>query len=305
MQQVLRRLESLFLLCVLPVTLACSAGVKNTPSATPGAAQNSEFQCNEVPGLQPLLKAGDGLLLGEMHGTAESPAFAADAVCLALRAGVPVTLGLEMPREDEERLEAFLRSQGTDQDRTAFLDSPFWHAAYQDGRRSQGMFALLDEVRRLRLKGLPVHVVLLDRSAPPSDSGQERDRWMAEGMKKAIEARPGNLFIALAGNAHTRISRGTRWDPNYESAGFVLTQLEPRLKVTALDVAYSGGAAWFCVTAEPTSCMVRSLKGSGDDQGVRVIRYPAVTDGYTGVYNVGALTASPPAVRRSNPTSRP
>ena len=294
-----KRIEA-WLLCSLLLVTACAprAGV-TTPGKMAAVAerQREELHCQGVAGLEPLLAPETALLLGEMHGTSESPAFAGNAICLALRAGRSVTLGLEMPREDEERLEAFLRSEGTEKDRAALLDSPFWQAAYQDGRRSQSSFALLDQVRRLRLQRWPVHVVLFDRSAQPSDSGQERDRWMAEGMKEAIEARPGDLFIALAGNAHMRISRGTHWDPNYEPAGFVLTQLESRLKISALDVAYSSGTAWFCTSAEPTGCHVRPLRGTGDDQGVRVIRFPEVKDGYTGVYNVGSLTASPPAAR--------
>jgi hypothetical protein len=291
------------LLCVFLLAAGCAPGpAARTPETTARAAELrlESLHCQEVPGLEPLLAPGTALLLGEMHGTAESPAFAGNAVCLALRKGTAVTLGLEIPREEGARLEAFLSSPGTEKDQAALFDSPFWQSDYQDGRRSQSRFALLDQMRRWRLQGWPVHVVLFDRSAQPTGADEERDRWMAEGMKDAIEARPGDLFLALAGDVHMRIRRGTPWNPDYQPAGFVLTQFEPQLKVTALNLAYSGGNAWFCVTAEPPSCKVRSLRGAGDDQGVRVIQYPEVKDGYTGAYNVGLLTASFPAARSAD-----
>jgi hypothetical protein len=48
--------------------------------------------CRESPRLDSLLAPGAVLLLGEMHGTAESPAFLANAACLGLRPGRPVTV---------------------------------------------------------------------------------------------------------------------------------------------------------------------------------------------------------------------
>jgi len=37
------------------------------------------------------------------------------------------------------------------------------------------------------------------------------------------------------------------------------------------------------------------LRGKGDGQGDRVVLHPEVTNGHSGVYQVGSLTASPPA----------
>jgi hypothetical protein len=301
-----KRAGILLLLCFPSLLLGCAERrLASRPSRAPEATK-SELHCDEVPGLVALLQPGSGLLLGEMHGTVESPEFAANAVCLALKTGVHVTLGLELPREDEERLGVFLRSPGTDRDRAAFLASPFWQKAYQDGRSCRSRLALLDKARGWSREGWPLHVILFDRMAQPSGSWQERDRWMAERIKEAMGARPGDLFIGLAGNVHMRLTRGTPWDAGYESAGFLLKDLEPGRQLTSLDVAYSGGSAWTCTSAEAASCKVRSLRGSGDDQGTRVIRFPEVRQGYDGVYNVGKLTASPPArtqaLRSSNPS---
>jgi len=111
--------------------------------------------CPPIEGLAPLLAAGHGLLLGEMYGTVESPAFLANVVCLAIQAGRPVTVALEIPFQEEARITAYLGSAGAAADRKALLGGPFWQDAYQDGRRSEAMLALLESLRRLRRSRRP------------------------------------------------------------------------------------------------------------------------------------------------------
>jgi hypothetical protein len=218
-------------LAILLLAAAC------TPAPRPHAATSaSPPTCQEVEGLQPLLTPGSGLLLGEIHGTVESPAFVANAACLALRAGHPVTVVLEVPREEQGRVDAFLASHGTAADRTALLDSPFWTDVYQDGRRSQAMLALLDDLRKLRQGGRPVRATLMDRTERPS-SGQERDHWMAEELAQTFDKNPDAVVIVLSGNVHSRITRGTPWEANYEPVGFLLVNARPDLRVTALDAS--------------------------------------------------------------------
>ncbi len=65
-----------------------------------------------MPGLAPLLKPGHVVLLGEMHGTNESPQFLSDALCVALQNGHSVTVGLELPFSETERADVFLESSG-------------------------------------------------------------------------------------------------------------------------------------------------------------------------------------------------
>lgn len=251
--------------------------------------------CDAVPGLDPLLRSHGVLLLGEMHGTVESPAFASRVVCLALAARHSVTIGLEIPLEEQSRIGAFLASSGLPGDRDALLGGAFSQAPFQDGRRSQAMLALLDDLRRLHRAGRPVRLVLLDSSA--GAGGPERDRAMAVRLRSAVAAGPHDLFVVLTGNIHTRIRRGTPWNPAYEPMGFLVTQLAPKLVVTALDVAYSGGTAWICETPQPASCGPKTLKGRPDAGGSRVTVFATVgSDGYSGTYGVGTLSASPPAV---------
>lgn len=254
------------------------------------------LDCREVPGLDALLAPGV-LILGEIHGTEESPAFLTDAVCLGLKAGRRVGIGLEVPIEETARLETFLASAGTASDRAALLDSPFWNADYQDGRRSRAMLSLLEAVRAWRRAGRPVRVGLLDGADLPARPA-ERDRVMAERLAALHDLEAGGVVVALLGNLHSRVSRGSPWNAGYEAAGFVLARLRPGLRLTSLDVSHSGGAGWFCTSADPASCQERPL-GSTSDQAAApgVSLHPEMRNGHHGVYRVGRVTASPPAAR--------
>ena len=257
------------------------------------ASRAATLECKEVPGIDPLLKKGQILLLGEMHGTTEVPAFVSTAACRGLRAGHSVTVGLEIWTDEAARIAISLASGGKPEDRAALLAGPFWRDVYQDGRRSQGMFALIEDVRRLRKEGRKVQVKVFDRL--PKAPGAERDRAMAEELLSAIEASPEDLFLVLAGNLHTRTARGTPWDPNLENMGYLVAQRRPT--VVALDNSYSGGTLWMCPSADPADCGPRPLRGKGEGQPLGVKLYEkASPTGYHGEFHVGALTASPPAI---------
>jgi hypothetical protein len=228
-----------------------------------------------------------------MHGTAESPAFLADAVCLAVQADRPVTVALEIPYQEETRMNAYLGSAGSTADRDALLAGAFWRDPYQDGRRSEAMLALLERLRRLRQGGAALTLVLLD-STPQAAA---RDRAMAERLSAAIGQRPKDLFVALTGNYHNRLAPGAPWDPHYEPMGLLLARLRPDLPLTALDVATTGGTAWICLSASPDSCYARLTKTTTETKEKGVSLHAAVDkNGYSGVYRIGPMTASPPAV---------
>ena len=85
------KLKLLVLLLLLPATLGVAAQPRPALS------------CPDVPGLAPLLKPGHIVLLGELHGTNESPQFLNDALCIALQNGRAVTIGLELPLDRADR----------------------------------------------------------------------------------------------------------------------------------------------------------------------------------------------------------
>lgn len=264
------------------------------------AAEMPPLSCRAVEGLDSLLRPGQVLLLGEMHGTTQSPGFVADAACRALHLGRSVTVALEIPREEELRFTAFLASDGKPADRDALLAGPFWQDSYQDGRRGEAMLALIDTLRRYRREGRPVHVTLLDKTATASP--QERDRAMADALLARIGAARDDVTLVLTGNVHNRTVRGMPWNKDFEPMGALVAKRHPG--VVALDVAYPGGMAWICTGARPEDCGAREVGGRGDGKPRVVLRDGGVDEnGHHGRYEVEALTASPPAVK--GPASAP
>ena len=270
------------------------------PFAHPGRAAEKvlpPLSCRELQGIDPLLRKGQILLLGEMHGTNEIPEFVADATCRGLRAGYPVTVALEIATEEEPRVAAFLASGGKAGDQAALLAGPFWRETFQDGRRSKGMLALLDHLRSLRQEGRRIRVKLLDRR--PTAPGPERDRAMAEELQAAVKASPDDLFIVLTGNVHARTVRGTPWDPALENMGYLVAQHYPG--IVALDAAYSGGTVWICPDPNPANCNSRPVHGNSEGHAPGVKLYDKVSkEGFNGEYYVGTLTASAPASPERN-----
>src|SRR5260370_23096765 len=127
---------------------------------------------------------------------------------------------------------------------------------------------------------------------------------MAERLRARNAAAPRNLLLVLTGNYHTRLRpRGS-----YQYMGALLARSKPELRLAALDVAYTGGTAWICQSADPAGCKATRLGAKGGAARSQVVTFPALdADGYTGAYGVGELTASPPAAAPVAPAtpSRP
>lgn len=251
--------------------------------------------CDPVPGLTAdLLVPGTVLVLGEIHGTTQAPAFAADVACAAARAGRKVLVGLEVPREEAARIEAFVASAGGAADREALVAGPFWRREYQDGRSSQAMAALLDALRGLRAAGHAVSAAAFDRAE--RTSAQERDRAMAAELARALGADSTAVGVVLTGNLHARLRIGTPWNATFENMGYLLGQALPERRLVALDGTSTGGSAWICQSGEAASCGAKTL-GGGPGTAPGITAGATLDDkGYHGTYFLGELVASPPAV---------
>jgi len=139
------------------------------------------------------------VMIGEMHGTAETPAIAGAVLARwtgGKQAG-PVLLGLEITSDDQARVDRYLASKGTAADRADLLAGAHWTEPMHDGRDSLAMAALLERVRALRAAGAGIDVALFDA---PGDG--ERDTRMAGSLRNAIAAHPGARVMVLTGNVH-------------------------------------------------------------------------------------------------------
>jgi len=248
--------------------------------------------CPEIPGAETALRPGAVVLLGELHGTAEAPRAAGDLVCRALQGGAPALVGLEIPRAEQGRLDAFLASDGGAAARAALLAGDFWRREDQDGRTSRAMAELLERLRGLRAEGARLTVLAIDE--PAAAAG--RDAAMAAALATAIgDAPPGGVTVVLTGNLHNRLAPGTPWDPEYEPMGLLLARRLSEAEIVSLELAHAGGAAWFCMGGG--SCAAHSVRGSpaAAESGIEIL-LPEEREGTTGRYRIGPITASPPAI---------
>lgn len=180
------------------------------------------------------------LLIGELHGTAETPAIVGELAAALAGAEQPLVVGLEIWRSEQPALDRYLASAGLAEDREQLLASPFWQI--RDGRSSEAMAALVERLRQLKLKS-PLRVLAFDvDQRADAASGAERDRRMGEALLAALEDDPAARLLVLAGNFHTRVQGSAPWDPEHRFAGHYLADHDPY----ALEVIGVSGSAWMC-----------------------------------------------------------
>jgi hypothetical protein len=254
-------------------------------------ALTQEAPCPDVPGLDALLRQGTVLLLGEMHGTVESPTFVERVICEALAGGLEVVVGLEVPYQEQSAFDAYLASRGGADAEQALLATEFWRRDYQDGRSSAAMLDLLRSLRRYLDDDAALRLVLFDEQTA------QRDAAMAARLAAAAERAPQAFVVALTGNLHARIARGSPWDDSFEPMGLFLKQRLADRQVRSLDVGHAGGHAWICTTAEAAGCGEQTLRGD-ESRPAGVYLDSGASPHYSGRYSVGELHASPPAFPR-------
>ncbi|MFT7487091.1 MAG: hypothetical protein ACI9F9_002950 [Candidatus Paceibacteria bacterium] len=184
-----RSLEACSCACLLFLCLAFSGCSEAPQLGTTATVQVKEANSQDqlacgtaIQGAAPFLRSGAVLLLGELHGTREAPAFVGKLACQATSADVSVRVGLEVDPGLQPFVDAFLWSDGLAQDRQQLTEGPFWSG--RDGRSSLAMVALLDEVRRLKLLEMDVEAYLFD---DPGNLSEARDVAMAQNILAHIK----------------------------------------------------------------------------------------------------------------------
>lgn len=234
-----------------------------------------------------------------MHGTAEAPAAFGNLVCnvAARKPRETVLVGLEMPASDQDAVDAYLDSDGSAAAANALLAHEFWLREYQDGRSSEAMRKLLDDLRRYRAAELKIEVRALD--ATGYQSAAERDALMAGAVLKGIaNVNPKQTFV-LVGDVHSRILSGYPWRPDdpYLPVGALLRATHD--DVIGLNVTSGGGSAWTCQSGKAKDCGARDLKAreiTGPTPRFEVQPEALAKTGWSGTLYLAAYTASPPAL---------
>ena len=268
---------------------------KSEESPDVAVLKDAVVECGvPILGLGKLGRAGNVVLLGELHGTQQVPHFVAQSACQIVTQGIPVTVGLEVPDMNQEALDTFLHSAGQEQDWSKLMASPFWRSPYPDGRNSEGIAYLIEDLRKLRSQGLDVNIFAYDR--PPLE-GDKREEYMAHKVLEVANVSSKRVLLVLSGNLHPRQIKGLPWDSSYRPMGERLA--EQLQGVVSLDIAYKDGSAWICAmdAQQKLDCGVKPAKGKDNGDRYFVQLFGGVSKlGYDGVYYVGQVTASLPAV---------
>lgn len=236
----------------------------------------------EIGGVESIASA-PAVILGELHGLASAPAFAGDLSCrLAFsNPSQTVTLALEIPGDEQSRLDAFLASEGRSTDRTALTSGAFWKGM-RDGRSSIARLEMLERIRQLNHRNANIRVRAIDVSTA------NRDEGMAKNVLALVAEKRGPVLV-LVGNLHARTKPGgdQKW------MGEVIRSALPN--AVSLDNRYGTGEAWIC-TPECGRKPVKALDTETDNKW-RIDLKPEPDDkGYNGVWRIGTARASDPAV---------
>jgi hypothetical protein len=223
-------------------------------------------------------------VVGEMHGTAETPAIFLDLVCSAVAAKRPMLVGVEL--RDQHAIDVFMRPGEDEAAVSDLLSANEWTRS--DGRSSHAMLTLLQELRGFKLKGLISGVVAFADTFSQESAAQGEKR-MAAALQAAANKNPDALVIALVGNVHAAKGTLPGVGPDPLMASFL-----PASETVSLFVTDRGGEAWNC---QGGGCGPHELGPSGgNERGITLSPGASPLPGYDGVLSTGhKATASSPA----------
>jgi hypothetical protein len=263
------------------------------PLAVASAAPTASADCTPIPGWERVLSDENvrWIVIGELHGTAETPAIFADAVCLTAEKRGPVVVALEIPSSDQPAIEAFMTSDGGPAAQAEFFKARIWHTG-TDGRSSQAVFRLFDRLRQMHLRGRVDRVIAFQDDRPsrdPPGAGQgPYEQRLAASVRAA--GTKGATVVTLVGDSHARRTETGFGKPFMPMA----THLPPDQTLT-LFADGNGGAAWNCTGPKPTDCGAHELGARPEPAKRGAVLGPILEGAYDGLLNLGtATTASPP-----------
>lgn len=213
------------------------------PALALSVAAPAQPACNAISGWEQVTqnKKLRFVVLGEMHGTKEMPQIFWDAVCLTSEKR-RVVVALELPETGQAALDSFLASDGSLNAKGAFLATDFWTSKFKDGRSSEAMFRLIDDLRvAYQAKKIAAVVAFQPVRTAGPDANQAYEKQMAEIIQKGTPK--GAMAVILVGNIHAMKTEFVRPSMRYlPMAGHL-----PKRETLSFDIQSDGGSgAWAC-----------------------------------------------------------
>jgi hypothetical protein len=270
-------------------------GAADGGSVLPVAAGTSAappVACESAPtGVQLPLAERRLVLVADIPGTNEIPAFVGRLACEAARSGVPTVVALELLRVDQESVDTYLASQGTSADRAAFLQvARSFSSRVSGSHASQAVLQLLDLLRTLRDTGHGLRVVVFDEPGNAPGRGKAR----ASTLERVRRAEPESLLLVLVERSQVRTVLGRDETPATAPLGWYLAHWG--LKPLSLDVRALGGQLWSCAAPGRGGCGPLSVPSTeapprATAEAVELYASPD-PQGLGGAYSLGPLTPS-------------
>ncbi len=311
---------------VIPLALGASLVAGAAVEARPAAPAARAAECRLPPGWDQVAARGARFVVfGEMHGTREAPAFVGDVACALAAKDERVLVAVEH----------FAMVNGDFQKAWALPDAAFvsaltkegW-AGRDDGVASEAMLAMLVRLHRLAQAGRKIDIVAF---SGVKDEAQQRkfaslpgqgahDAAQAENIREAEALRPYDHVLVLAGNTHARKRPVT-----YTAIAFepMAMRLGESVDVVTLNMKSAAGTIWNCglkpgvkpqpnvaITDADFECGVHPSTADAELDCAPFITLGALpgqqpSPDYDGIFWVGPISASPPAVPARSPNRRP
>ncbi|QSX37541.1 TraB/GumN family protein [Shewanella sedimentimangrovi] len=240
------------------------------------AKAQSQDDCSPLPNdVAELVDTNDGILLvGELHGTTESPGRFLDLICHASKKSSSKTIvAIEyLPGQIQLTGDNQQLKQSVEQ-----LDS--WQQQH-DGKTSEAMFFLLTLLNQLVAEHR-IEVAFFDAST--------NDRELAMAQNLMALKRPNTQVIALTGNRHNKIQHGNDWDPDSKNMGAYMR--EYGANVTSLNLLHGGGSAWVCME----QCKSHNFPPPKIPH-TKILFEASAANGYQYHWAIGPISASKPYI---------
>lgn len=252
------------------------------------AALVSSSTCTPVPGAEALWNDDTRyVVVGEMHGTTETPAAFADLVCAA-RAQGPVTVALEFSESMQPTLDAFMAADSDPAARAMLAAYPHGPFVHHDGRGSVAMLDLLLRLRAMQRETPSLKVIAFAPDTPrvPGFSQSYYELDMGHRLANAARKAPDSRLLVLVGNIHAqkKMIESRQLTP-------AIVHL-PSTEVVSLHVVQQGGNTWSCGR---DACGANPLPEAYDAETRGVVVQPYGDGAFDGVLALGPTTASEPA----------
>lgn len=234
------------------------------------------------------------VLVGEIHGSNETPDAFKDLVCDALARGKRVTVALEQSSAEQPALNRILTAKDLSRATQELLHQTGWTEGSIYGKASKSMLRLLLSLRELRSSYPSLTIFAFDVPYTGKAAGA-RDEAMGKALLSLGEKRPQDLVLALIGNAHIFRAPMFGYDPT--------AMYLPARESLSIEVTDNGGKFWNDVN-DACGPNKGGAPARGGNMPREVVLKPSLAPfgKVDGILSLGmAATPSPPAVGEITP----